>query len=811
MKTGKWFYALMVLALLISTFGTTTVQAQELKRPTRQSDGVDRDTLFVPGEVVVGFSDGLQGRQYAALAQALAGNVGAQVVDQYGGMALLSFDPSVDVVGLASQIGSQSAVQYAQPNYVSWVPEANPRGVRYNLTTVRSVLNSGGDYGRGAPSIEQEKLVRTLLSMRTGKKASAYPGDGFENWGWYMTGTWKIWVDKKVAANVCELDTGVDGMHPDLKGRIINGLDFVNDDSLPNDDNGHGTHVAGTMVAIANNKIGLAGLSNGKVVAVKVLSASGWGTTFDIAAGIRYCANRADIRVINMSLGGGSPSNAEWLALDYAINNKGKLLVAAAGNSSENTDAFPLYPAAWADPDLAPNGAGLGGSFGNNISQALLSVGATSGYDHWIDLDNDLDGGFWDFDNDTGDADYWDEHFYDCAAGFSNYGEHVEIVAPGEDIFSTTPVSYPFEDAYVYGVSAGYEWFSGTSMATPHVAAAAARVWGTFNTSTNSQIKARLLAGGDLVEVQEDPAWNDHDIGFNDMDYTGEAPYCWPETMEDSVHLNLALSMERTAIDGTAVDGQNGLPLVGTVATIKKNSNNAVVPTATTGLIDSFNSRFYEILNVPVDAFYNVLLNKPGYTAGAQHVGWVYADFDCRFCASFNPTAYATILPNVAGRYNVTMDFYGWLDMDIHLFLPPGAPDYEVWLGQPGTMRDFPYARYYRENTDSFVGSESIAIHKMGSTLHYGGVGNYQLFIEDFDGTAFDDDFLMPIIRFWDAGVVKEINWPFACAGDDVYHAFDLGNPGITRTFVDECGDGGLYPYALPDSMQGIPEGGNRK
>jgi thermitase len=99
------------------------------------------------------------------------------------------------------------------------------------------------------------------------------------------------------------IDTGVDHTHPDLLYQVLLGKDFVNNDSAPMDDHGHGTHVAGIIAAKQNNKMGMAGVSTGKVIAVKSLGAQGYGTSYDVAQGIYYCANRSDVGVINMSLG----------------------------------------------------------------------------------------------------------------------------------------------------------------------------------------------------------------------------------------------------------------------------------------------------------------------------------------------------------------------------------------------------------------------------------------------------------------------------------------------------------------------------
>ena len=162
--------------------------------------------------------------------------------------------------------------------------------------------------------------------------------------------------------------------------------------------------MAGTITALANNNPASAlGVSNGKVVAVKVLNAQGWGTSYAIAAGLYFCAARADVRVINMSLGGGNAQDVvEYNALYEAVVNKGKLVVAAAGNNYSSDPNGMEYPAAWASADTpAPVGAIQAPV--NNIAVGLVSVAAARvdppTYPVWIDVNGN---GVWDADTTTG-------------------------------------------------------------------------------------------------------------------------------------------------------------------------------------------------------------------------------------------------------------------------------------------------------------------------------------------------------------------------------------------------------------------------
>jgi thermitase len=138
------------------------------------------------------------------------------------------------------------------------------------------------------------------------------------------------------------VDSGVNALHPDLNGRVLAGYDFVNNDSDPQDDHGHGTHVSGIIGATAKNGIGSAGICPFcSILPVKVLDANNTGTWSNVAAGIVYAVDNG-ARVINLSLGGSSNTQVMQDAINYAAE-RGVLVVAAAGNS--RSDEY-FYPAA---------------------------------------------------------------------------------------------------------------------------------------------------------------------------------------------------------------------------------------------------------------------------------------------------------------------------------------------------------------------------------------------------------------------------------------------------------------------------------
>ena len=153
-------------------------------------------------------------------------------------------------------------------------------------------------------------------------------------------------------ATVAVIDTGVDLDHPEFSGRIVAGYDFVDGDIIPDDGNGHGTHVAGTIAA-ANDGIGMTGVAyNANIMPLRVLNNEGYGWTRDIIAAVRWAAdNGAD--VINMSLGSGGYSQAMAEAITYA-SDRGSVVVMAAGNSG---GASPDFPASYATTDGIAVGA----------------------------------------------------------------------------------------------------------------------------------------------------------------------------------------------------------------------------------------------------------------------------------------------------------------------------------------------------------------------------------------------------------------------------------------------------------------------
>jgi subtilisin family serine protease len=271
--------------------------------------------------------------------------------------------------------------------------------------------------------------------------ATRTPRDPFlgTQWGLTRIGARQAWdreTGRTSAVTVAVIDTGVDLKHPDLVGHVIAGKNVADNTDDPQDDNSHGTHVAGIVAAATDNKVGVAGMSWGaKVLAVKVLNAQGAGSDCDIALGM-VSAAQAGARVLNLSLGADGIDCGAVMqeAVDYARNNDA-LPVVAAGNG-----------AAKGNPSASP--ANCGG---------VLAVGAT---------------------------DAWDR-----VARFSTHQPYVGVSAPGVGILSTyfDPKTNKHE----------YAKLSGTSMAAPFVAGLAALVRSRHKDWTVDQVITRITSTAD--------------------------------------------------------------------------------------------------------------------------------------------------------------------------------------------------------------------------------------------------------------------------------------------------------------------------
>lgn len=321
----------------------------------------------------------------ASTTRAALGAVGAHLVESFpDGPSLVALAPGGNTAAALARLRSNPAVQYAEPDATLHAAAVYPNDPLF--PQLWGLSNPGG-VNIDAPAA----------------------------WG-ITTGT--------PATIVAVLDTGIDLSHPEFGGRIwvnpdggsgadgylgdVNGWNFAENTGDVQDDNGHGTHVAGILAAAGGNGNGVVGVDwNATLMPVKILDSSGGGTTDAAVKGI-YFAVEHGARVINASWGGGDYSQALADAIGFAGSN-GVVFVTAAGNDGTNNDKVPSYPADYRLP--------------NEIAVAA------------IDPRGDL-------------------------AGFSNFGAHtVDLAAPGVNILSTVPGGY----AYYSGTSMATPYVAGVA------------------------------------------------------------------------------------------------------------------------------------------------------------------------------------------------------------------------------------------------------------------------------------------------------------------------------------------------------------
>lgn len=217
-------------------------------------------------------------------------------------------------------------------------------------------------------------------------KVTLTPNDSLysSEWDLQKIGAPAAWdLSQEPIGPIAVIDTGVDSSHPDLSGEVLSGYNFVGDNTNTTDDNGHGTHVTGTIAAVSNNGTGIASIGfKGSILPVKVLDTSGIGTYDDVADGIIYATDH-NIKIINMSLGGPNASKTLQSAIDYATGH-GVFVIAAAGNTGSSAIEYPAgctgvlaVSATTTDDTLASFS-----SYGSNIFASAPGVNITSTYNN---------------------------------------------------------------------------------------------------------------------------------------------------------------------------------------------------------------------------------------------------------------------------------------------------------------------------------------------------------------------------------------------------------------------------------------------
>jgi len=337
-----------------------------------------RTPEYVPGEILVKFKDVASKKQIESINSMYETSV--LYISPYAGFKRIKIPPDKTVPEMVEVYGKNPLVEYAEPNYIAyayWTPNDPYYSYQWHFPQIKMPsawdIEQGGDRG----------VIVAVVDT----------GVAYEDYGPYQKA-------------------------PDLAGtNFVSGYDFVNDDSHPNDDAGHGTHVTGTIAQTTNNDLGVAGIAfNCSIMPVKVLGADGSGTSQQVADGVYYAVDNG-AKVINCSLGSASPSSTIYNAVQYAYSYD-VVFVAATGN--DNSSSI-IYPARYDE---------------------VIAVGAVR---------------------------------YDKArAPYSNYGAGMELMAPGGDT-SVDQNGDGYADGVLQQTFSGdptnfaYWFWQGTSMSTPHV------------------------------------------------------------------------------------------------------------------------------------------------------------------------------------------------------------------------------------------------------------------------------------------------------------------------------------------------------
>lgn len=454
-------FIIIIIACLAASLTSASVVSSQGKQP---------EIKYVPDRIIVGFkSNGsammrahnLTSNAVNALntryrmtsieplypAQARKGISASSLGNSYDDVYILKFAPGTDPAMVAREYSKLPEVRYAEPDYIRHAMRTDPNDTYWSTS---------GSWGQSYRDQWDMEIMRCpdAWDIQTGSASTV----------------------------IAVIDSGIDYNHPDIIGNLWQnpgeipgngidddgngfvddyiGYDFCNSDGDPMDDHGHGTHVSGTIGAVGNNSVGISGVNwNCSIMSLKILDSTGNGADSDLAAAIIYAADMG-AQVINMSLGGDEYSQTIHDAFTYAHQQRGCVLVIAAGNANANlVDAHPA------------------------LENLCITVAAS------------------------------DQNNAKCY--FSNHGVKIAVAAPGGGPTGSTPPCAQYNclslraaktdrlpascGAGVGIIGQNYYRQAGTSMSCPHVAGLAGLILSQNPTWTNEQVRQAIQMRADDI------------------------------------------------------------------------------------------------------------------------------------------------------------------------------------------------------------------------------------------------------------------------------------------------------------------------
>ncbi len=414
------------LTILMTLLATSVVGA---KKELFAGPTILPNAEWVAEEIIVKFKKGIDDQEIEKVNRRF--KTSRKALSKHGKYTRLKIPANGKVAELVADYRQQPEVEYAEPNYVARA-HAVPSDPYYSYQWNLDNLPYGGIHMQQAwgGSTGDPSVIVAVIDT----------GVAYENY----------------QQEVSESQTITYAQAPDLADTyFVSGYDFVNNDTHPNDDEGHGTHVTGTIAQSTNNGTGVAGIAyHTAIMPIKVLNSSGSGSYSAVAEGIYFATNNG-ASIINMSLGGSSGSQTLKNALSYAHAN-GVTIVCSSGNDGSPTTVG--YPAAYDD--------------------YCIAVGATR-YD-------------------------------EAVSSYSNGGNSLDITAPGGDL-NVDQNGDSYGDGILqqtFGSSPthfNYYFYQGTSMAAPHVSGVAALLIASGVATGPDQIRETLQAS---AEDKGPPGWD---------------------------------------------------------------------------------------------------------------------------------------------------------------------------------------------------------------------------------------------------------------------------------------------------------------